>query len=536
MLFLFIYTYFIKPIKKLDAKIGKIDLTTDRIEHINASSSKEITNIANQVNFILDEYRVMRAKLHLNIEAQEEKLKHTNDQLQQAVTEKQITEKAFNNQNYFTKISRYDDITALPNRIIFNETLNRSLSYAKRRDKALAIIVISIDSITLSPHNVTDSMSDDLIKEISKRLSETLRSEDLIARLDGTEFIVLLNDILKPKFAGKVADKLLQACEQPIILGDNQYSIKINMGITVFPNDGDTLEVLIKHANLALYQAKHAGKSAYQFYTKEFDHETHQHLQLESDLREAIKKNQLKLYYQPKLHLKKGDIIGVEALIRWEHPELGIISPDRFLPLAEETGMIMDIGNWALREACETNKHWQDEGYTHISVSINLSTKQFYHKDIAKNIIEILNETKLNPQYLEIEIDEKTAMADAKASAIALDLLKTTGAQLSLDHFGAGYTSISHLKHLPVRILKIDQDFIKGIPNKPDDLAITNALIALGHNLGLEVVAEGVETAEQVQYLADQHCDVVQGYFLSYPLPADKIVLQFKKLSDEVLY
>lgn len=265
------------------------------------------------------------------------------------------------------------------------------------------------------------------------------------------------------------------------------------------------------------------------------DVEAREYIQLESALRKAIHNNELALYYQPKLHLKKGSVIGMEALIRWEHPVLGIIDPVRFIPIAEETGYIMQIGEWALYEACKMNKYWQDEGYEHLTISVNLSPKQFHHPHIADVIAKILTQTKLNPRYLEIEINEKTIMENSGASGKQLANIKATGVVISIDHFGTGYTSISHLKQFPISILKIDQSFIKGIPNIPNDLAITNAFISLAHNLGLAVVAEGVETAEQVQYLSNQSCDIVQGYFLSHPLPASKIVLQLKKLQDEVL-
>jgi EAL domain-containing protein (putative c-di-GMP-specific phosphodiesterase class I) len=265
------------------------------------------------------------------------------------------------------------------------------------------------------------------------------------------------------------------------------------------------------------------------------DVEAREFIKLENDLKKAIERNELILYYQPELHIKKGTIAGVEALLRWAHPELGILNPAQFISIAEDTGLMLKIGEWAMREACKTNKYWQDEGYEHLVVALNLSPRQFQHADIAKTISTVLKETGLNPKYLELEISESTVMDHVEVAKSRLDAIKATGVQLSIDHFGAGYTSISHLKQFPVNAIKIDQNYIKGIPNNPDDSAITNAFIGLAHNLGLEVVAEGVETGEQVQYLSMQNCDMVQGYFLSHPLPADKIVQQFKKLMDGAL-
>jgi EAL domain-containing protein (putative c-di-GMP-specific phosphodiesterase class I) len=296
------------------------------------------------------------------------------------------------------------------------------------------------------------------------------------------------------------------------------------------------MEDMLKNADAALYKAKLAGSNTFQFHTHAMDVEAREFIKLESDLRTAIENNQLILYYQPKIHIKNGNIAGVEALLRWEHPELGILNPAQFIPIAEDTGLMNKMGEWALREACKTNKYWQDEGYEHFAVALNLSPKQFQHAEIAKTIEAVLKETGLNPKYLELEINESTVMDNIQIAKNRLDTIKSVGVQLSIDHFGAGYTSISHLKQFPISAIKIDQNYIKGIPNNPNDSAITNAFISLAHHLGLEVVAEGVETAEQVQYLTLQNCDMIQGYFLSHPLPQQKIEMQFRKLADRALF
>jgi diguanylate cyclase (GGDEF)-like protein len=441
----------------------------------------------------------------------------------------------FKASDYLTQVAKYDNLTSLPNQIVFNEMLNKSLNQAKRQKKILAILLVNIDSLKIINDKLGTKNSDALIKEMGKRFEGVLRSEDVLAKLDNNQFIILLNDILKPKFASSVAEKILHACSQPLLIGSKQLPIKASIGICIYPNDGQSLEELLKNADLALYKAKHSGSHVYQFYTHEMDIEGHEYIQLEHSLRKAIKNNEFKLYYQPKLYIKKGSVISVEALLRWEHPELGLINPNQFIPLAEETGMIMQLGEWALREACRTNKYWQDEGYEHISVSLNLSPKQFHHPTIAQSIATILAETGLNPHYLELEITEKDAMDNTDAAIIILNKIKETGVKIVIDHFGTGHTSISHLKQFPISALKIDQSFIKGIPNNPNDSAITNAMIALAHNLGLEIVAEGVETAEQVEYLANHSCDTIQGYYISHPLPAESVVNQFKKLRDGVL-
>lgn len=280
---------------------------------------------------------------------------------------------------------------------------------------------------------------------------------------------------------------------------------------------------------MAMYKAKRAGGDIYQYYTHEMDAAAHEHIKLEAELRKAIQNKEFVLYFQPQLDLKDGTIKRVEALIRWEHPEIGLVPPIKFIPLAEESGLIMPIGEWALYEACRISKQWQDEGYDPITIAVNISPKQFRHQDVAKIVTDALKKSNLNPMQLEVEITETAVMDNVDEAINKLITINKMGVHISIDDFGTGYTSISYLRQFPVSVLKIDQTFIKGIPHNQNDLAITSAVIALGHNLGLKVVAEGVETVEQLQYLAEHNCDLIQGYFLSRPLPAAKIVEQFTK-------
>ena len=502
--------FIIKRIERLNKQIKP------KTQHITMKGHDEITSLATEVNTIL-------ATTH-----------DVEEQVEKNVKDRTIESETESNKEFLNQLSQYDSLTSLPNRIFFNETLNKSISHASRRKKTMAILIIDIDSFkTINTRGHT--IGDKVLIELANRFANTLRSEDVLARLDGDEFIVLLNDITKPKFASAVAEKILSAASQPIKIDGQTVAVTASIGISIFPDDGDSLEDLLKNADLALHKAKQGGGKIYQFYTEKMDIEAREYIQLETALRKAIVNDELVLYFQPILHIKKGNITGVEALIRWMHPELGIINPGKFIPVAEETGLITQIGEWTIREACKTNKYWQNEGYEHLTVSVNLSPKQFYQPDITNIITKILNETGLSPNYLELEITESIAMDNADETLTILEKIKSTGVQISIDHFGTGYTSISHLKLFPVSSLKIDQGFIKGIPNNPNDSAITSAVIALAHNLGMQVVAEGVETGEQVQYLATQNCDMVQGYFLSHPMPASKIVLQFKKLMDEVL-
>ena len=532
-----IYRLIVKRIEMLNQAVTKMSRhETTKQQYVEIDGQDEISFIAQAINTILDRVQTKQLKIDKHNEQRIQDLQNTNSTLQQEIIERKAIEKKLASQREgLSQLAHYDNLTGLPSRIFFNEVLNKAISHAKRHKKTLAILSINLDSFGQMNATVGHPGGDQILKEISARFSQTLRADDILAKLDGGEFIVLLNDIGKPKFASSVAEKLLKACALPLTIASHPLSLTASIGICIYPNDGHSLETLLQNVNAALDTAKRTGGHHYQFYTKEIDIEAREYIKFEDALRKALTNNELALHYQPKLYIKRGNITGVEALIRWSHPQLGLISPAKFIPLAEETGLIMQIGEWTLREACKTTKQWHDEGYEHISVGVNLSPKQFFHPDIANIISNVLNDTGLNPSYLELEITETIIMDNTEMTASILNKIKATGVKISIDHFGTGYTSISHLKKFPISAIKIDSTFIKGIPNTPNDVAITNAFIALAHNLGLEVVAEGVETAEQVQYLSAQNCDMVQGYFLSHPLSAQKITSQFKKLSDEVL-
>lgn len=457
-------------------------------------------------------------------------------QLQQMQIDSKLSSRPteFTSQEYLAQIAHYDPVTSLPNRVFFNEILNKSISHAKRHEKIIAILVISFDKLASLKKSIDEKDINVILEEMSKRFSETLRKEDILAKCEEDQFFVLLNDIVKPKFAGRVAEKLIRVTSHPFKIDDVEYSLTASIGISIYPNDGESLEYLIKNADDALYNAQHAGGNIYAYYTQEMAVEAREYIQLESALQKALHNNELTIYFQPKLNIKLGAVSEVEALLRWEHPVLGMINPNKFIPLAEESGLIMSIGEWSLKQTCLAAKNWQNEGYEHISIAVNISPKQFYHPDLVNIIVTILNKTELNPSYLELEINEKTIMDDLNVAESILNKLKSTGVKISLDHFGTSSTTISHLKRLPIGKIKIDPSFIKGIPNKPDDVAIVSAMIALAHNLGLEVVAEGVETAEQVQFLTKNNCDFLQGYFLCHPLSSQQILSQFNKLRDEI--
>jgi len=483
------------------------------------------------LNKILSLRLEKRNEIETSLETRTKEPERHNTRLQQEIAEHQSVEnELIIHKEHLIKLTHYDNLTSLPNRVFFNEMLNKTINHASRHKKMMAILFIDLDRFK----NINDAFGHPtgnlVLKEIADRLSATLRAGDVIARMGGDEFIILLNDIGHAKFASPVAEKILHSASLPITIGKNEFTLTASIGISVYPDDGTSLEDLQHNADIAMYKAKQAGSGIFQYYSKEMNLKAHEHIQMEVALRKAISNNEFVLYYQSKLNLKDGSIEGVEALVRWKNPDVGLITPSDFIPLAEETGLILQIGEWALREACQTNQAWQTEGYQPICIAVNLSAKQFQHPDIAELVKEILNESGMDPKYLELEITETAVMDDVESAIKKLNDIKKMGVQISVDDFGTGYTSISYLKKFPISGLKIDQSFIKDIPENQNNTAITSAVIALAHTLGMKVVAEGVETAEQLRYLSDNNCDIVQGYYLSRPLPEQKIILQFSKI------
>lgn len=520
----------IKRLERLDAQVADISEKNAIHQRVDVKGTDELSSVSVEINHMLDIIQASHDQLENRVQERTQELQKTNVQLQQEITERKSVERELViHKEHLIRLAHYDNLTALPNRVFFNEILNKAISHAKRHNKILAVLFIDLDRFK----NINDALGhpigDLVLKEMGNRFSSILRAGDILARLGGDEFIVLLNDIGQPEFAGSVAEKILGACSHPVKIDSHEFYITASIGICVFPTDGQSLEDLHKNADMAMYKAKRSGGGIYQFYTQEMDIAAHEHIKLEAALRKAIQNQEFVLHFQPQLNLQTGVIECVEALIRWEHPELGMISPAKFIPLAEETGLILPIGEWTIREACRINKEWQNAGYDPISVAVNISPKQFRHQDIAEIITNVLNDTGLSAKYLEMEITETAVMDDVEIAISRLKTIHAMGVHISIDDFGTGYTSISYLKQFPVNVLKIDQQFIKGIPDSQNDLAITSAVIALGHNLGLKIVAEGVETAEQMQYLTDHHCDLIQGYFISRPLPANKITLQLTK-------
>lgn len=511
LLFYFATSYiFINRIEKLNQKLSKQKF----LYHYKVEEKNEISAISLKTHKLIEMLQESEDRLARRWQDNENRVA--------PFTEKELTI----SKDRLTHLAHYDSLTALPNRFFFNEMLNKTLHHSIRHEQILAILLIDLDHFKKINDALGYEKGNAILKQIAERLTSVIRSGDIIARLGGDEFIVLLNNLKHPKYASTIAEKLLQICAKPLKMENQEFAITASIGICTYPEDGVSLEDLQKNADIALHKAKHSGGGSYHYFTKKMTIEANKHIQMDNDLRRAISNNEFVLHYQPKLNLANGSITGVEALIRWVNPDVGIVNPSNFIPHAEEYGLILSIGEWILREACRANKSWLNQGLPPITVAVNLSPKQFKQHNIVRIIENILAETDLDPEYLEIEITEMTVMDDIKATANKLNEMKQLGVKICIDDFGTGYTSINYLKQFPIDVLKVDQNFIKGIPTDQNDLAITSAIIALGHNLGMQVVAEGVETVEQLNFLAEHNCDLVQGYYFSRPLPEQKMILQ----------
>ncbi|MBC9252478.1 diguanylate cyclase [Pseudomonas alcaligenes] len=423
--------------------------------------------------------------------------------------------------------AHHDPLTGLPNRLLFESRLNAALTDARTDDRQGAVLFLDLDRFKHINDSLGHPVGDLLLKSIAERLREQLRDIDTVARLGGDEFIVLLPGLHQPRDAERVATKLLACFSPPFQADSHEFFISASIGISLFPEDGNDVATLVKNADAAMYSSKAKGRNRIEFYTRSLTFQATERMTLEHELRRAIERDELSLHYQPKLCLASQQLIGAEALLRWRHPVFGDIPPDRFIPLAEENGMILQLGDWALQEACRQMREWQGQHAPFGPLSVNLSGSQLRQPQLAQRIADSLADFGLAPASLQLEITESFIMSQAEEALFILHELKALGLQLAIDDFGTGYSSLSYLKRLPLDILKIDKSFIRGLPEDQDDAAITRAIIALGRSLQFTVIAEGVETKAQELFLAAEGCQQIQGYVVSRPLSAESFASNF---------
>jgi diguanylate cyclase (GGDEF)-like protein/PAS domain S-box-containing protein len=420
-----------------------------------------------------------------------------------------------------THLAQHDFLTGLPNRLLLTERLSRAIGLAHRHRKQVALLYLDLDYFKNVNDSLGHAIGDELLQSVAARLVECVRTTDTVCRQGGDEFVILLAEIEKPQDAAQVAEKLLAALVVPHYINGSELHITLSIGISIFPDDGSDADTTMQNADTAMYYAKAGGRNNYQFFTADMNTRAVQRLFVENGLRRALKQGEFELCYQPKINIASGAMTGTEALIRWRDPDLGLIYPRQFVPIAEECGLIVPIGRWVLREACRQVQAWLHSGLQAVPVAVNISAVEFRHLNFLDGVALILKETGLPPSYLELELTESILMHDAEASATVLEGLKAMGVQLAIDDFGTGYSSLSYLNRFPIDTLKIDQSFVRDVATNADDAAIVSAVIGMGKNLKQLVIAEGVETLEQLAFLRTQQCDEGQGFQFSHPLPAE---------------
>jgi len=426
-------------------------------------------------------------------------------------------------------LAHHDTITGLPNRVLLADRLEQALVRARRDEVSVAVLFLDLDGFKAINDTAGHDVGDRLLAEVATRLQATVRERDTVARLGGDEFAIILEGAKSMSAVGGIARKLLYALAAPVNIDGSELYVTTSIGVSRFGRDGEDVHTLLRKADSAMYRAKEAGKNTFRFYSQLEGDEDAQRLELEQQLRRAIERREFVLYYQPQMSIDTGTVIGVEALMRWNHPTQGVIPPARFIPVLEESGLIVEVGDWVLREACRQARTWRLAGMPELRVAVNVSARQFSKRDLVGDVARILDETGTEPHRLHIEITEGTIAAKFEHSVEIMRKLAALGVRIAVDDFGVGYSSLNYLKRLPIHSLKIDRSFIRDVTTDSHDAAIARTIIALAHNLGLDVIAEGVETLEQMFFLSRQGCNEVQGHLVAQPMPPEEFAAWLKE-------
>ena len=489
------------PLRRNDQVVGCLSAYASERDFFDADITELLTQLAGEVSFALDLFE------------REDQRRNAEDRIRQLAT--------------------HDALTGLPNRTLLLDRLNQAIHGAQRAQQCVGVLFLDLDHFKTINDSQGHDVGDQLLQAISQRLRNTIRQQDTLARQGGDEFILVLPNLPEPATAGWVAEHLLEALRTPFMLNHQAWHISASIGISIYPVDSADPPTLIRFADSAMYHAKDMGRVCYAFFTTELNVRVSERFDLGNELRRALERDEFVLHYQPQIDLATGRPVGVEALIRWQHPQRGLIPPARFIAAAEEIGLIGPIGEWTLRTACAQGRLWQDAGLPPLSIAVNLSAKQWLQSNLENQVIEALESADLEPRFLELEITESLLMRDTDKMIGTMRQLQARGVRFAVDDFGIGYSCLSYLKRLPVNRIKIDQSFVRDIPGDPDDAAIATTIIQMGKSLRLNVVAEGVETPEQLRFLSERGCDVAQGYHFSKPLPAGECAAYLTRLMRE---
>lgn len=521
------------PLLRLSAIARQVSTEKNYSVRVIGEGNDELGNLITDFNTMLDEIQSRdeklgehRIKLEERVAQRTRELEISKEQLELS---KQQAESVASRMQYH---AHHDALTGLPNRILLNDRIMRELAHARRQQTNVALLFLDLDRFKIINDSLGHAVGDQLLRVISRRLNNCVRDEDTIARLGGDEFMVLLPRISGSADAGRIAKKIIECLVNPISCNGHELHITTSIGISIYPYDGTDAETLIKHADISMYRAKELGRNKAVYYTAEMNAGSRKQLAMETNLRKAVERKQLKLFYQPKVDVSRNMIVGVEALLRWEHPTLGFISPLDFIPVAEDSGLIVPIGEWVLNTAFRQLRQWHNSGYTELTVAVNLSSAQLSRPGFEDFVEHALRESDLDAGMTELEITENVAMENIESAITVLDRLKCLGVSIAMDDFGTGYSSLSYLRRLPIDIVKIDKSFVREIPDSDEDVTIAQAIIAMAQSLNLSLIVEGVENVRQLNFFRQQGVHMVQGYLFSKPVDAPEIL---KMLESQTL-
>ena len=521
------------PLLRLSAIARQVRTEKNYSVRVVGGGKDELGNLINDFNTMLDEIQSRDNELNEHRQKLEERVAQRTMELESANSQLEFSkEQAESVANRMEYHAHHDALTGLPNRILLNDRITRELAHARRQQTSAALLFLDLDRFKIINDSLGHAVGDQMLRVISRRLSNCVREEDTVARLGGDEFMVLLPRISGSADAGRIAKKIIGCLVDPISCNGHELHITTSIGISIFPYDGTDAETLIKHADISMYRAKELGRNKAVYYTAEMNAGSRKQLAMETSLRRAVEKRQLKLFYQPKIDINKNIIVGVEALLRWEHPTMGFISPLDFIPVAEDSGLIVPIGEWVLKTAFTQMQQWHNAGFTGLTVAVNLSSAQLSRPGFEDVVNEVLSESGLEAGMAELEITENVVMENIDSAITVLERLKYMGISIAMDDFGTGYSSLSYLRRLPIDTVKIDKSFVREIPDSTEDVTIAQAIIAMARSMKLSLVVEGVENVRQLNFFRQQGVSIVQGYLFSKPVAASEIL---KMLESQTL-